>query len=301
MMFKTFAWSALIASSALILGCREEMPFKPADLSVNMGDGGMMMNDMTMKVYKAGTINEIDTNPITGGAFGQGTAVKLTGVVIVSPSRYIEAMQSTRCDYLVQVQDPACTVPPCGLIAIVRGPTKTAAEMCPFPDDSTSVLKGSRVGDKVDIEGVVDRRSWAPLAGDGGSGGMATTEHQVDIDTYVKTGTGTVTPFAVTADTSKFQTYGVGADWQKYEGTVVKLQAMTGKLTVTKNDGAVQPFHFYTSPGNTDWGTDNRSLYRADGGADFPQPGLQFTSITGVPVMAFGGAVMPRFMNDFAP
>jgi hypothetical protein len=300
MMFKTFALSALIASSALTLGCRDPEPFKPADLSVNMGDGGMNMNDMTMKVYKAGTINEIDTNPITGGAFGRGTAVKLTGVIVVTPARFIESNQSMRCDYLVHVQDPLCNTPPCGLLAIVRGPTKPAADQCKFADDSGTVLANSRVGDKVDIEGVVDNRAWSPLSMDGGAT-MNTIEHQVDIDTYTKTGTGTVTAMNVVADTSKFQSYAVGPDWQKYEGTLVKLTPMAGKLTVTKNDGAVQPFHFYTTPGNTDWGTDNRGLYRADGGADFPQVGLQFSSISGVPVMAFGGAVMPRFMNDFTP
>jgi hypothetical protein len=298
MFFKKLALSALIASSSLALGCREETPFKPADLSVKTDDMGGGTMDMAMKVYKAATINEIDTNPITGGAFGQGTAVKLTGVVIVTPTRFIEAMSSTRCDYLVHVQDPTCNTPPCGLIAIVRGYTKMAAEQCKFADMSGTVLMDARVGDKVDIEGVVDRRTWSPLTQDGGAT-MSTIEHQVDIDTYMKTGTGTVTAMTVT-DGSKFRTYGVGAEWQKYEGTLIKLQP-GGKLTVTKNDGAVQPFHFYTDPGNTDWGTDNRGLYRADGGTDFPQVGLQFTSISGVPVMAFGGAIMPRFMNDFVP
>lgn len=293
-MSKTVAYVTICTLGLILGGCPEEQPFKPTDFS-RMNDMSGSADLMT-RVYTAATPNQIDTSG-AAGSFGKGTAVKLTGVVVVTPSRFIEAMQNTRCDYLLHVQDPACTTPPCGIMAIVKGATKAAADKCPFTDDTTSVLKGSRVGDMVDIEGVVDLRTWSPLAMDGGT--MSTIEHQVDIDTYVKTGTGTVTAMTVT-DGSKFTTYGNGSEWNKYEGTLIKVQP-GGKLQVTKVDGAVQPYHFYTSPGNTDWGTDNRGLYRADGGADFPQVGLQFTSISGVPVMAFGGAIQPRFMNDFVP
>jgi hypothetical protein len=286
---------AFLIACMSVIACRDP-PFMPADL----GGRDMSANadgaaDMTMKMYKAATINQIDTNPITGGMFGRGTAVSLTGVIVTTPVRYFPADSQQRCDYECIVQDPACNTPPCGLELVAHGPAKGSAN-CPDPDMSGTSIGDLRVGDKVDVQGTVDTFTMNPPA-DGGTSVAAITQHEVEVDSLTKMGTGNITATVVT-DGSKFRTYAANAEWQKYEGTLLKLQP-GGLLTVTKNDGANVPYHFYTDPGNTDWGTHFFGIYRADGGTDFPQAGQQFTSISGVVKMTFGGAIHPRFMSDF--
>jgi hypothetical protein len=200
-----------------------------------------------------------------------------------------------RCDYEVIVQDPACNTPPCGLELIAHGSTKATADPCgPLPVPAT--LMNIMVGDKVDVQGVVDTFGMNP-PGDAGVPTAAITQHEVEVDTVTKNGTGTITATVLT-DGSKFHTFASDAQWQTYEGMLIKLQPVGG-LTVTKVDTAV-PFHFYTDPGTTDWGTDYRFLYYADAGTTFPT-GRNFSAIQGVVKMAFGGAIHARFMSDFTP
>src|SRR5207253_1847977 len=103
------------------------------------------------------TPHDVDTNTI-GGNFGKGAAVSMTGLIVLAPPYGFSANSQKDCRYEVFAQDPACTTPPCGLILetpAITNPNGTGM-FCPYAKDTSTALKAIWVGDKVDVQGVVD-------------------------------------------------------------------------------------------------------------------------------------------------
>src|SRR5262245_51862841 len=97
----------LLSFAFMAAGCREPEPVGPFDLASNRDSG----RDMAIQLmYTAATPKEIDTGAVT-----KGTAVRLTGMVVNTPVRFFESSMNTKCTYSTWVQDPDCTVGPCGL------------------------------------------------------------------------------------------------------------------------------------------------------------------------------------------
>src|SRR5690242_19197146 len=105
-MLKKIAYAGMfIGATALatVIGCGENTVTPPKDFATGGGDGGTDMN--VMKTYKPATPNEIDTNQI-GGDFGKGTAVSLSGLIVISPISGFSANMDKDCKYEVWAQDP---------------------------------------------------------------------------------------------------------------------------------------------------------------------------------------------------
>jgi hypothetical protein len=298
-MLRNLALIGVCAGGLLVAGCRDDNNFTPTDfarmgdLGAGGGDSGGGGQDLSMmKMYMATTPNAIDT-----GTVAKNTAVKLTGMVVTTPVSKFFSKSSATCKYEVNVQDPACTTPPCGLVVDLNGPTlpvmDAGSSSCPLPASSGTSFSATMVGDVVDVTGVVDTFADKNNA--------AIIQHSIVGDSVTKTGGPmNITPMVVT-DGSMFVVHVTGG-FPMYEGTLITIQPST-KLQVTSFDTGT-PYDFHTSPGNTSWGTTFHFAYKngmdTDAG-DFPQVGTMFTSITGVVNTIFGGSVEPRFNSDFVP
>jgi hypothetical protein len=289
---------ALVAGCVMSIasaGCRNDNNnFMPADLAVGGGGGDGGSNDMSMmKMYTAATPHDIDTGMVT-----KGTNVKLSGMVVVAPVSKFFSKSSATCKYEIIVQDPQCTTPPCGIVIETNGmhlPVMDAgSSSCPTPPNGGTFLDPLAIGDNVDITGAVDTFADSMNA--------AIVQHSVTADGATKTsGTATITAMPV-SDNTQFVVHVTG-QWMMYEGTVITISGGGGKLTISSVDTGV-PYNFHTMPGNTSWGTDYHFSYKNGMDSDagqFPQQGLQYTSITGVVDTLFGGAVKPRLISDYTP
>jgi hypothetical protein len=296
-MSKTVAYVTICTLGLIAVGCGDEQPFKPTDFS-RLNDLSGAAPDMSMRTYTAATPNQIDTSG-AGGSFGKGTAVSLSGVVLTTPVTFFESQGKTRCDYEAWVQDPACTVPPCGLVIVAKGPTKAMTDNCPSASGTTTPLAMLRMGDNVDIQGLVD--TFVNMGSSDPDGGTSTTviQHEVEVDSATKTaGTATITPMPVNQN-NKFTGYGVGAEWAKYEGTLITMTNTGGKLTASAGPNG---FVFILNPGNSTWArTFNFAFGDLGASFDYPMPASQWTSVTGVVSLLFGGQILPRRFADFVP
>lgn len=286
-----------ISSVALLAACREAEPFSPADLSAvrDMAAGGEGGTDFAGRMYTEATPNQINTN-MAGGMFGDGVAVKLAGMVVTTPvAKFVD---SPFCKYEVWVQDPDCTTAPCGILAIAKGPMLKPLDGgtrdCPNPSQAQTILATIQQDDNVDLYGVVD--VFRPT-------GSMVTQHKLDLDMITRTsGKRTVTPFSVTDPTVFVNNTGSG--WATYEGTLVTVAPTGGTLTVQNSFPMNRPT-FETTPGPALWGyaflfDDPRVMI--DGGTrTFPVEGMTFNAITGVATSLFGGQILPRSKEDFAP
>lgn len=275
---------ALVLSAALlIVGCREEGGnIGPVDLAGRDLSGSG--RDMAMQLmYTTSNPKDIDTGVVT-----KGTAVRLNGMVVNTPTSFFESRGNTRCTYELGVQDPDCTAGPCGLLVQMDIP-KPAGMSCPFPDRSGTQLATIVQDDTIDITGIVD--NFPDMT-------SSVVEHHIEADSVTKSAMArTITATVISATGTHFLTK-TGSDWAMYEGMLVKLQAPAGNLTVTSVDTGA-PFHFHTTPGNTSWGTSFRFAYnRMDMGVVVTQ-GRVFKSVSGVVTTKFGGQVNPTKPTDF--
>jgi hypothetical protein len=284
-MFRKLLLVALIGA-----GCREELIAGPVDLS----RGGDMAIDpdadlSMMQMMTSTTPHDIDT-----GAVAEGTLVKLTGMLIMSPVKRRQSNSTGFCEYRVQIQDPMCTMPPCGLQLYTRG-VKLALDAsttdCPYHDQSSTPFApiNGDYGQVVDVTGSV--RAFTDTMG-------SVVAHSITVDTLtVAPKQPLPMPFAVTDENPSRFTIHTGSGWDDYEGTYIKLSpAGGGKFTI----GTVDAFGDFTvTPGNAQMSTD--FYFGPKDGGDFPVMGTQYSTIAGVVVNDFGGVINPILTNDYQP
>lgn len=315
-MFKKIAYVGVfvgVTSAAAMVGCTGT---DPAGGNKDFATGGNTdmpggNNDMNvMKTYKAATPHEIDTNQI-GGDFGKGTAVSMSGMIVISPISGFSANMDKDCAFQVFVQDPTCSTGPCGLVIVTKpitNPNGTGA-FCGFQGSDATPLKNVKVGDKVDVKGVVDTFASTAMAPATGT----VVQHEVEIDELTVTMSGQALPAAVAVtDTasSMFKPYS-GSGWAMYEGMRVKLSAPSGKLVTTlnrvtsggKNCGGFNSNGGFTTAQGANFADTYNFTYVPDAGEVncWPQDNLMFTSITGIVSALFGGALLPSDDLDFEP
>ena len=252
--------------------------------------------DMALQYsYTPATINQIDTDP-GNGPFGNAVRVVLDRVVAVSKvDKYVNSANQ-QCRYQIWVQDPACTVPPCGMVVKAIGPMAPSATStgkdCPAASASGTLLDTISRGDNVRVRGkiVMEVDSTTP---------MTVVEHQLFVETLdILTPDKSINPVVITDPLvfAQFVTH-KGTTWNKYEGMSVTLQPTTGKLQIATINGG----GFTTTPGNTDWGNTFDSDYFPSGSTAFPTVGSTYTSISGVVSTRHGGEIMPGRNKDFVP
>ncbi len=305
-MFKKLAYAAVfvgVAGVATIIGCGDDggNTGKP-DFSMTGGDGGNndLSGDMNVieKMYIPATPHDIDTNTI-GGMFSKGTAVKLTGLIVLAPPTSFKSNSSKDCNYQVWAQDPTCTTPPCGLVIVTKPITNPGGTdaFCPFASATTTPLKNIWKGDKIDVTGVVD--TFASTATAPATGTVVQHEVEIDAVTQVATKQALPTPIAITdTATSIFTTYS-GSGWAMYEGTYVKLSPPGGgKFTTT-----LDAFGGWTTTQGAHYADTFTGFFKPDGGVTnmYPPNGSMFSSISGIVGMTFGGGIMPTDPTDFVP
>jgi len=320
-MYKKLAYSVIfvgVVAAAAAVGCGGGSPKVVYDFSTPIGGDAGPPDLSVMKMYAAATPNDVDTNTI-GGNFGSGAAVKLTGLIVISPITGFSAKSGADCEFEVWAQDPTCTVPPCGIVLESNEITNPggAGAYCDYTGASGTTLKGIAQGDKVDVNGVVDTFPSTGMANDMSPSGMI-TQHEIQVDSFTATATGQTLPTpTVIVDTtpSMFVPYS-GTGWAKYEGMLITLQPTSGKFTSTLNTAS----NFTdTCVGVT--GKTNGSFTLAPGGANFadtfsglyiekdageltncwPTNGLTFSSVSGIVSLSFGGSILPDTSSDFVP
>jgi hypothetical protein len=275
------------AVTLLASGCRDD-----SGSSNDLGVSDQGNDESVNSAYTAATPYDIDSSDPKMGRFVAKTAVRLTGLVITTPVNSFSSRDG--CKYEVWAQDPQCTKPPCGIAVIQTIPTP-ANKMCPETEDSGTFLATSKVGDNIDVSGTVD------IFPDISNKSMV-VEHEVLADS-IKASAGEkakITPLLVD-DGALFVTGTAKmtpAGWATYEATYITLKPHSDNLTITKVDPG-RPYHFHTTPGNTDWGDIFRSVYNANDAGVMIRVGAQFKSISGVVTNTFGGAILPVQETDF--
>lgn len=308
-MYKKLAYAVVLVgagATALAVGCGGGTKQQPVDFSLagDMAGGGGDMN--VMKTYIAATPHDIDTNAI-GGMFSQGTAVKLSGMIVTSPITGFAAEDANKtpkadCVFEVFVQDPTCTTPPCGLLlesAKITNPGGTGT-FCDFSYAAMSTLKGITQGDKVDASGSVDTFPSTGMANDMSPSGTV-DQHSVVVDSFTTDASGQALPAPmVITDTSPslFVPFS-GTGWAMYEGMIVTLQPASGKFTTTLDSFG----GWYCAPGGAHFADTFTSFFRTDGEAAnmYPPNGSMFSGITGIVDLTFGGGILPDSPSDFIP
>jgi hypothetical protein len=286
---------ACIGLTALVLtvgACDDSTaPFVARDFAM-LSDGGPGVtdggggNDMSMmKAYMTTTVNAYDT-----GTLADGTAIRITGLVVITPVDKFFARSSATCRYEVWAQDPQCSTPPCGLSIQVNGMTlpvmDAGSSSCPSASKSGTPLAGIMDGNTVDVAGVT--KTYTDRA-------SGIKNHVIFADSITASATqGTITPTVLTNVTANYFKSGAGAEWTTYEGMYIKLQP-AGGLTISSIDTAT-PYHFHSMPGNSDWADTFRFDY-SDGG-DRTTVGTMYTSMAGVVNTDFGGSLLPTQASD---
>ncbi len=273
---------------AALTGCSSttETPPTPTPLPADMA---------LPYTYKAAKINQIDTDP-GNGPYGNGERVVLDGVVAVSKvDKYVNSTNQ-QCRYQIWIQDPACTVPPCGMVVKAIGPMAPSATStgkdCPSASTSGTLLNTVDRGDNIRVRGklIVEIDSSAP---------MTVVEHQLFVESLeILPQSKSITPTLITDPLvfAQFVTH-KGTTWNKYEGMSVTLQPQVGTLQIATINGG----GFTTTPGNTDWGNTFDSDYYPAGATAFPTVGTTYKSISGVVSTRHGGEIMPGRNKDFVP
>jgi hypothetical protein len=308
-MYKKLAYSVIfvgVVAAVTAIGCGGGTTNPTPDFSMK-GDAGP--GDMSrLKMYATATPNDVDTNTI-GGAFGMGTAVKMTGLVVLTPPESFAAKSKTECEFEVWAQDPTCTVPPCGIVLVTPPITFATGNgvYCPYASDASDLLKPVWQGDHVDITGEVATYSNSGEAFDMTMPSGTVVEHQITLDSLTQTAMKQPLPAPIavtdqlstmTPPESLFEAYS-GTGWAKYEGTYIKLTPASGKFTAPAVAGSFGNTVF--APGNALFGDDFKFLYTPDGGAAIPAPSSTWTSLGGVVTASFGGVIYPLQSTDFTP
>src|SRR5262245_27504552 len=128
---KCFVFTLLVASA-----CRPDTTTGVKDLSMPANE------DMATKNYMATTSHDIDTNKVI-----KGTAVSLSGAVVMTPVDQFYSGSLNKCIYEVWVSDANCTTPPCGLVVEVNGdtPPQPNSASCPFVENTNNALKAFKI------------------------------------------------------------------------------------------------------------------------------------------------------------
>jgi hypothetical protein len=301
-MYKKLAYSVIligVVAAAAAIGCGGGGGGVSPDFSMK-GDAGPGSPDLSvMKMYASATPHDVDTNTI-GGPFDSGAAVKLTGLIVISPITGFSAKSGADCEFEVWAQDPTCTVPPCGIVLEsneITNPGGTGA-YCDYTGAAMTTLKGIKQGDQVDVNGVVDTFPSTGMANDMSPSGTV-VQHEIQVDSFMSTASGQTLPAPmVVTDTnpSLFVPYS-GAGWAMYEGMLITLEPASGKFTTTLNS-----FGGWTcAPGGATYADTFTGLFRPDGAAVnmWPPNGSMFSSISGIVGLTFGGAILPDSNSDF--
>lgn len=327
-MFKTLAYVGLFVAAvatATAVGCGGSSNNGTPDFTVvgdgfnGGGDGGDM--NVIDKMYVAATPHDVDTNTI-GGNLSKGTAVKMSGLIVLAPPYGFSAkitVAKDACKYEIYAQDPSCSTPPCGIVletpAIIN-PMGTGM-FCPYAKDTSTALKTIWRGDKVDVQGVVDTFSSSAMSPATGT----VVQHSITIDSLTQVSKMNTLPTPiVVADTatSMFKPYS-GAGWAMYEGTYIELKPPTGMTTFTTTLAVVptasvtcagqigSPFKsngsFTTTQGASFADTFNTFFVPKDGGVIncYPPNGSVFHGIQAIVGTVFGGSLLPADSADFIP
>lgn len=246
------------------------------------------------KSYVAATLNGIDTDS-GNGALGAGAAVMVTGVVAVTDVHKTFSHAKSECRYEVWVQDPACQMGPCGLMASVAGEVfkgmDGGSKDCVAPRLSGTVLAEIKHGDALTIHGVVVVTPDSTPPG-------TVVEHEIDIDSLTVLAAVAPPPVLLIADPAVFSQLvaHAGLTWNQYEGMQLMVEPPMGGLTVSE---LVTGTGFLTMPGSTCWGDTFNNKYEQTKGIPFPTVGVTFKSISGVVSTRHGGSIMPIKFSDF--
>jgi hypothetical protein len=280
---RTLLVCAGMAALALAVGaCDDTTNFVPRDFSAATTDAGAGTDSSI--TYTASTAHMVDT--MTSGE------VALTGLYVLSTaSRHFNKTAKT-CEWSFFVQDVACTTPPCGLAVYTSAPaasTVMSGSDCPFVDQSSTPLATIKKGDTIDVQGAIkyfkDKTTGGP------------NFHYILCDTVTKSAVQANMPAPMSVSDPSIFVVHSGSGWTMYEGTYVKVQPSTGKLTIAT---ALDNFGDFTvTPGNASFGT--TFVHAAADAGMFPMMGAQYTSISGVVNNDFGGTVEPLSMSDYVP
>jgi len=264
----------------------------------------------------AATPHDVDTNTI-GGNLSKGTAVKMTGLIVLAPPYGFSAKISVSkdaCKYEVYAQDPSCTTPPCGIVLetpAILNPNGTGM-FCPYAKDTTTALKAIWRGDKVDVQGVVDTFSSSATAPATGT----VVQHSVTIDslTQVSKMQTLPTPIVVADSATSIFTPYSGSGWAMYEGTYIKLTPPSGMATFTttlavvttataKDCGGFKSNGSFTTTQGASFADTFNTFFVPDGGVIncYPSNGSSFHAIQAIVGTVFGGSLLPADDFDFIP
>ncbi len=251
--------------------------------TVIIGDGSV--------VYTMTNVHDVDM-----GTLAKGSAVQLSGLIVLAPPTSSSANADKDCVYRVWAQDPACSTPPCGLVLQTKPITNPngTGNFCPFASQTATLLHDVWKGDRVDVAGTVDTTVY-------NSAGNMITQHELVLDSLNVLAKDQALPLPMTVtdtDPSLFVPYS-GAGWAMYEGTRIKLQPSGGKFTTT-----LDAFGGWTcAPGGAHYVDTYTGFFRPDGSAanSWPPNGSMFASISGIVSLSFGGGIMPTSFADFVP
>jgi hypothetical protein len=232
------------------------------------------------------TLHDINT-----GVIGDNVTVSIGSLVVIGIAKLDGATGANKCKYSAWVQDPTGTAP-CGIKLYLTGATCQVQDggSCPCqypPSSGTEIDKVTTLGDVFTVVGTTS--AYRPAV----DGGTLPPQHEIVVTTLTKTGTGSVTPVAVTTGTP-FAVNGTG--YQDYEGMLIKYQPASAASV-----GTVDSYGAFTWSGAHFVGT-YRFVYSSglDGGT-FPASNSTWSSITGIANPAYGGGLAPRQQSDFVP
>jgi hypothetical protein len=305
-MFRKLSLVALGLGATIVTGCSSDSGNgTPVDLSQPVvGDASGNADQGTGLIYMAATPHDIDT-----GVVPNKSEVKVTGLVVIKAPSSFPSSHMMKCTFQAVAQDPACNTPPCGLYVNIVTPfvaSPTDATQCPYPDQSTTFFKDTKVGDTIDVTGAVD--SYQPT-------GATLTEHSIVTDSIAASATmNTVTAIPVTINHTGDTQFvyclksacpaNQGSGWQTYEGTYIKLSLDdNSKFTVGENTQVstkAAKYYFITTPGNVSFSRDDAFIYDPKDAGINAADGTTWTSLAGA-VDIFESAITPRLQSDFVP
>jgi hypothetical protein len=303
-MFRKLAYAGIAVAMvgiSVVVGCGDGGGSGTPDFAMKTDGGGPGQDLSVNKMYAMATPHDVDTNMI-GGNFGVGTAVQMSGLIVLAPPYGFASNSKMDCKYEVYAQDPSCSTPPCAIILetqAIPNPNGTG-QFCPYASDTTTPLKMIWEGDKVNVSGVVDTFPSTGMANDMSPSGTI-VQHSITIDTLDQVSTKNTLPAATVvtdATPSLFVPYS-GTGWAMYESMLITLKPASGKFTTT-----LDMYGGWTcAPGGAHFADDYTGFFRPDGAAAnmYPPNGSMFSSITGIVGTTFGGGILPTSPDDFVP
>lgn len=288
----------LLLASALAVaaaGCDDRTSVVPAvkgDMAV-VSDLAGVVRDMAFSpdLAKApvSTIADLNKNGVDKSPLTVENAVITAQIHSLGPSK-----TAMVCQYEAYAQDMGGAAPN-GVRLYLKGNkcgvTDAGSCQCPFPPN-TGIAMIDALGDAAALGDVYTiTGTWGIYLPPATDAGASPGQHEINVATMTKTGTGKpVTPFVITgADLARFAQYGAG--FPSYENTLVTIKPASATAVV-----APDKYGNFTYAGVYFVG-DYRFVY---GNMNtFPAGGDQFTSITGIATLPFGGGVAARGPSDF--